>query len=86
MEFQESKRDIFDGDKYLFPVRGGACLSTCKVLRNGTKIGSVKCQSCEFLLEYNHEEKWVSCSRIIEAVGEFSVAMTKRKEQGKNTI
>ena len=81
MEISEKSRDVFVGDKFLYPVRGNACLTRCKVVNDGTRIGSQKCRGCEFMQNYSAEEKWITCSRIDEALGEFSLPVIKRKAE-----
>jgi hypothetical protein len=81
MEMLEKDRDVFDGDKYLYPIRGNACLALCKVQGLGMRIGSSACQKCEFIRETHAEEKWIICSRIEDALGEFSLPVIKRKRQ-----
>ena len=77
----ERDRDIFVGDKFFFPIRGNACLSACLVMGSGMRIGSAACQKCVHLLEFNNDEQWLRCSRIEEALGEFSLPVIKRKKE-----
>jgi hypothetical protein len=81
MERKESDRDIFVGDKYFYPIRGTACLSACKVRGEGMRIGSFSCKNCEHILEHDDGENWIRCSRIEEALGEFSLPVINRKMQ-----
>lgn len=52
----------------------GNCKEYCSVKNDGTMIGSVKCQSCEYCEDYAIPDKftgnvdWIECSRIKEAI------------------
>ena len=61
------ERHYFKEDRY------GSCLDKCKVKDNGTMIGSVTCQSCEFCkshqtpCEFTGDVHWIKCSRLKDA-------------------
>lgn len=63
-------------EKHYFETNGFyTCTQECMVLNDGTMIGSVACQSCEFNKEIEETDrytspKWIKCSRIKEAVGD----------------
>lgn len=54
----------------------GNCLEKCNIKNDGTMIGSVKCQECEFSLghdkpcKFTGEINWVKCSKITEATNQ----------------
>lgn len=74
IELKEIDRNKFIENRFLFPIRGEACLSLCKKLNDRTRIGSAACRKCEHLMAYDAEEKSIVCMEIRAAVGESSPA------------
>ena len=75
---KESDRNVLVDGKFYYPVRGGACLSKCLNLKDGTRIGSVTCRDCINCVDSNTVEGYVICNEIETAVGEGSVALKTR--------
>lgn len=86
MNLKETLMNKFYDDKFVFLKRGGACLSLCKVKNDGTRIGSVYCKTCENMVSLDTSPKgydFIICSKIDEALGEFSppvVAKNNKKQ------
>ena len=50
------------------------CAEICKVLNNGTMIGSMSCtDDCKYCIDHNNwidkGKGWIKCSKLKEAIG-----------------
>jgi len=60
-------------ERYYYPNSDGFCLNLCAVKKDGTKIGSITCQTCENNVEFeksnfNTNARWIKCTKIKEAI------------------
>jgi len=75
---RESDMNLFEGDKYFYPIRGLACLKLCRVKNDRTNIGSAHCRKCSSCLEHSASDNYIICSQIDDALGRQSIAVTRR--------
>jgi hypothetical protein len=81
MAVKETLMNKFYGDKFVYLKRGQACLNNCKVKK--AMIGSVSCRACENVIEMAVSPKgydYIVCSKIDEALGEFSPAVVEKNK------
>lgn len=75
---REFETDLFQGDKYFYPIRGLACLKLCRVMNDRTYIGSAHCRKCSSCSEHSASENYIVCSQIDDALGRQSIAVVGR--------
>lgn len=56
-------------EKYYYQTKQGSmCTERCKVLDDGTAVGSFVCsRECEWCADFCDDENWVVCHKIKEA-------------------
>jgi hypothetical protein len=53
---------------YYYPIDKYLCKQKCKVLDDGTYIGTVFCHACIFNIGFHVEKSYIVCKRLTKAI------------------